>query len=151
MREFIIDVNVDIKPDQKEYPKYFFDDLRKATKIRLVIGGTDYRREIREKPALLALIADLQSSGNVRSVADAPIDAHQRVLIQRIVDAVGSCPSECDDHHIFALAHVSGCLNILTKETRMATCRDTIRNVVGHDTCPNIRVVRGEVAYRATP
>lgn len=32
MIEFIIDKNVDVEPDQKEYPKYFFDALNRLLK-----------------------------------------------------------------------------------------------------------------------
>ncbi|MDH5453630.1 MAG: hypothetical protein OEX14_09780 [Paracoccaceae bacterium] len=151
MKEFILDKNVDLEPTQKEYPKYFFDALRQSSRIRLVIGGTDYRREIKEKTSLLQLISDMITSGKVRSVDDSLVDERQKKLIDRILETMDGCPTECDDHHIFALSVVSGCCNVITKETRMATCRDKIRNVVGHDHCPNIRVVRNQSSYEATP
>lgn len=150
MKEFILDKNVDLKPGQEEYPKYFFDDLRRAASVRLVYGGTDYRREVKEKASLLSLISELISSGKVRSVSDNIVDAAQATLTAAIASKFDTCPTECDDHHIFALAHASGCLNVITKETRMATCRDKIRNVVGHDVCPSIRIVRNKIAYDDT-
>jgi hypothetical protein len=151
MKEFILDKNVDLKEGQKEYPKYFFDDLRKPAKVRLVMGGTDYRREVREKSSLLELISALMSSGKVRIVADLQVDNAQSLLAQKIVECVGECPDDCDDHHIFALALVSGCLNIITKDTRMASCRNQIRNPVGHDYCADVRIVSTEASYKDTP
>jgi hypothetical protein len=150
MKEFILDKNVDLDPSQKEYPKYFFDDLRKAKSVCLVIGGTKYRKEVKEKKSLLALFSELISSGLVRSVDDGKVDEKEASLIHRIITILDSCPQECDDHHIFALAQVSGCLNVITKETRMAACRDKIRNSIGHEHCPNIRVVRNEAGYNDT-
>ncbi|MFH5772701.1 hypothetical protein ACHFJ0_00540 [Paracoccus sp. NGMCC 1.201697] len=150
MKEFIIDKNVDVVSSNEEYPAYFFDDLKKSARVRIVLGGTNYKREVREKAALRELVSQLISANRVRSVSDATVDGHEQALRTRIIDICGSCPQECDDHHIFALAHVSGCRNILTKDRRMASCRDQIRNRVGHDFCPDIRLVMSEAAYRDT-
>lgn len=150
MKEFILDKNVDIDPSHQEYPKYFFDDLRKSPRVRLVVGGSGYKKEIKEKTSLLTLISELISAGKVRPVKDESVDSREKELQIRILGEFGLCPAECDDHHIFALAVVSGCMNIITKEKRMAVCRDKIRNRIGHNHCPDIRIIRTESAYRDT-
>lgn len=147
MKEFIIDKNVDIEPHQAEYPAYFFNALSAKGRAALVIGGSAYNAEIKAKTKLLLLINQLSAGGKVRRVPDAAVDAFQIDLVNRIKDLLGVCPAECDDHHIFALAMVGKCLNIITKETRMASCRDKIRGKVGHDYCPALKVIRTEAAF----
>lgn len=147
MKEFILDKNVDIESHQLEYPKYFFDALNSKGKAKLVIGGSTYLAEIKEKTKLLLLITQLIAGGKVRKVPDDQVDAFQAVLISRINEVLGACPSECDDHHIFALARVGNCMNVITKETRMASCRDKIRNKVGHDYCPSLKIIRNEASF----
>lgn len=147
MIEFILDKNVDIEPTQSEYPKYFFDALGSKGNAKLVVGGSTYNAEMKSKIKLLNLVNQLTAGGRVRKVDDAKVDKFQGDLISRISETLGACPSECDDHHIFALAMISNCLNVITKETRMATCRDKIRKHVGHDYCPALRVIRTEAAF----
>jgi len=147
MREFILDLNVDLKPHQKNYPSYFFEDLRKSGKVTIVIGGTTYRAEVRLKPSLLELIGQLISSGKVRTIPDQSVDEAQKKLEAKIEERFESCPRECDDPHIFALALVSGCMNVISRDARIASCRNQIRNVVGHDHCADVRVIQDQAAY----
>lgn len=149
MPEFILDKNVDLKSTQAEYPSYFFVDLMETRKASLVLGGSGYRAEVRDKFSLLRLILELEKAGQVRTVSDELVDEKEAQIKARIDSKLGACPTECDDHHIFALSAVSGCRNILTKETRMATCRNKIRNLVGHEYCPDIRVIRNENSYNS--
>ncbi len=149
MKEFILDKNVDIEPEQAEYPKYFFEALKSKGGVRLVVGGTVYKAEVKSKIKLLLLINALSDGGKVRRIDDVIVDQCQQALIERIAEMVGACPQECDDHHIFALAKASNCMNVITKEKRMATCRDKIRKHVGHDHCPSLKVIRTETAFNA--
>lgn len=142
-------MNIDVKPTNQNYPAYFFDDLRKS-KINLVVGGTEYKRELKKKVVLAEIISQLISANRVRRIPDEPVDQHEQALKNRIVAVIGSCPKECDDHHIMALSFVSGCNNILTQDRRMNICRNAIRNRVGHDYCPDIRTVMTEAAYNDT-
>ncbi|MDN3711716.1 hypothetical protein QWZ10_07470 [Paracoccus cavernae] len=150
MKEFIIDKNVDVNPLDAEHPKYFFDDLRKSKKIRIVSGGTNYKKEIISKKALRTLFAELLSAGKIRSVSNESVDRHETDLMSRIIEVMKSCPQECDDPHIVALAHVSGCLNIVTKDKRMSAWRDKVRKQIGHDYCPELRLIMTEAAYKDT-
>lgn len=147
MKEYIIDVNVDIEAHQAQYPKYFFDDLRKPKKVKIVIGGTDYIREIKGKTKLFELILTLISAQKIRRVDDTQVDLAQERLKRDILSAFESCPKECDDHHIFALSMVSGCINIITKDTRMASCRNSLRGRLPQDSFPGIRVISSAAAY----
>jgi hypothetical protein len=148
--EFIIDKNVDMDPKNAEYPAYFFADLARTSKMKLVVGGTNYKKEILGKEKLREFISQMESAGRVRPINSKLVDDHEKVIAERVLSCMGTCPSECDDHHIFALSHVSKCMNIVTKEKRMATCRDKIRGVIGHDICPDLRVIRNERSYRDT-
>lgn len=147
MKEFIIDKNIDGRSTEKNYPKYFFDDLRKPSKIRLVVGGTKYKEEVMAKESLRELINSMRTAGKVRSVSDQAVDLHHAKIAEQIGKNFDKCPKPCDDHHILALSQVSGCNNILSLDLRMAKCRDLIRNKVGHDCCPAVRVVSTEAAY----
>lgn len=147
MKELILDVNIEVKPTSEGYPKYFFDDLSKPNRIKLVIGGTKYKSELRKKPSLVSLIGELTSIGKIRSVPDAAVDLHEDKLETKIKVLVGNRPTECDDQHILALAHKSGCLNVLTNDIRMATCKTKIRKYLGHDLCPDIKVISTQKAY----
>lgn len=150
MKEFILDVNIELNKDNQNYPFYFFDHLR-SKRVQIVIGGTQYKNEVKSKIKLLMLINDLKDANQARKVDDGQVDDAQETLVQRIHQCIGECPQECDDHHIFALALVSGCLNILTNDHRMARCRGIIRNDVGHNYCPAIRIIPNQLAYDVTP
>lgn len=150
MKEFILDVNIELNNNNQNYPTYFFDHL-KSKQAQIVIGGTQYLNEVKSKVKLLMLINDLKDAKRAREVDDGQVDDAQRTLEQRIEDCFEVCPQECDDHHIFALASVSGCFNVLTNDRRMAVCRNIIRNEVGHRLCPAIRIVLNLQAYTATP
>ena len=151
MKEFIIDVNIPFSSSSPVYPSYFFSDLRKPGKIGVVIGGSKYSEEIKKHKLLLNLINQLLSAKRARKVNNEIVDEHQDRLVEKISEKFSSgCPGECDDLHIFALAHVGKCPNVLTNDTRMASCRDQIREVVGHSLCPQIRVISSKNAYNAT-
>lgn len=147
MPEFILDLNVNLKPHQQNYPRYFFEDLRKSGKVTIVFGGSTYRAEVKLKPSLLDLIGQLISSGQVRTIPDALVDEAQDRLEAKIDERFETCPQECDDPHIFALALVSGCSNIISRDARMATCRNKIRNVVGHDHCADLKIIQSQATY----
>lgn len=151
MKSFIIDKNVDVNPTDAQYPKYFFDDLRKSRKMRIVFGGTNYRKEVLSKRALMTLFSELISSNKISPIPDKDVDEHEVALIARIKEVMTTCPPECDDPHIVALAHVSGCVNIVTKDRRMSAWRGKVRNRIGHDYCPELRLIMTEAAYRDTP
>lgn len=150
MSDYIIDVNVDCNPENKNYPSYFFDDLYVGKRIRAVVGGSHYRRELVKKAALRQVINQLASAGRVRVASDAKVDAHQNLLEVAVLKCSERVPSQCDDFHIFALAHVSGCTNVITNDRRIAVCRSKIRAAVGHGLCPAVRVITNKVSYIRT-
>lgn len=147
MKEFILDLNIELDSKNAGYPKYFFDELKYSRKIRLVIGGSGYTQEVKEKNKLLALLNELSSSGKIRKVESSTVDTAEKRLRTAIVEKLKVCPKECDDHHIFALSIVSGCKNIITKDNRMAVCRNKTRAAVGHDICPDLRIIKNKSAY----
>lgn len=149
MKEFILDVNFTFKAEKEGYPKYLVDDLHsKTTAVGLVRGGTKYEDEVRRNLKLVKLFNEISKAGKVRRIDSIAVDAAETQLRDRVVEKVGSCPPECDDHHIFALARVSGCLDVVTNDSRMSECRDLIRNLVGHAYCPPIRIIQTEAIYR---
>jgi len=150
MLEFILDVNVDCKPKSEGYPKYLFDDLRSAKRVRLVLGGTKYRDEVKKKKGMVELFSEFYRSGKVRACDDASVNKKEAEINKKIVEKLRVCPSECDDQHILAMSLVSNCRNVVTKDMRMAACRDKIRGKVGHEFCPDIRLVTTEKIYRET-
>lgn len=149
MRQFILDVNVPVVSTHDGYPEYFFKDLVNKGAIKLVVGGTNYRKEVKVNGKLVELFGQLISAGRVLSVNDDAVDSAEATLMKKIVEVCDTCPSECDDPHIFALALVSNCPNVITNDHRIASCRNKIRSKVGHDVCANVKVIASEAAYKA--
>lgn len=150
MANYILDTCVDIDPSHENYPRYFFDDLLGSTRVRLVFGGTKALNEAKTKAKLLELLNNLRDRNQVITFRRDLVDEAEQRLSDRITEVIGDAPRECDDLHIFALAKVSGCLSVISRDNRMATCRRKIRNTVGHDYCPDISVIQNERAYRRT-
>ncbi|MEM5477137.1 hypothetical protein [Pacificibacter sp. AS14] len=150
MPDYILDTCVDINPKYANYPKYFFEDLWKNMNINLVTGGTVNLSEIKKKEKLRELINEFKTRNQVIEIDNTRVDDAENRLKSRVEQKCESCPEECDDLHIFALAKISGCLNVITRDNRIALCRKKIRDEVGHDYCPNIRVIQNEGAYKDT-
>ena len=150
MPEYILDTCVDIDPSHANYPSYFFKDLLSNTRVKLVIGGTRALDEVKVKVKLIELLNNLRDRNQVIEASRDLVDEAERRLSDRINEVIGSIPRECDDLHIFALANVSGCLLVISRDNRMARCRNNIRNRVGHEHCPDIAVIQNEAAYKRT-
>lgn len=150
MPEYILDTCVDIDPTHANYPNYFFKDLLSNTRVKLVIGGTKALNEAKAKAKLIDLLNNLSDRNQVIVVCRERVDEAEVLLTNRIQETIGDTPPECDDLHIFALANVSGCLLVISRDNRMATCRNNIRNRVGHAYCPDVSVIQNEAAYKRT-
>ena len=150
MPEYILDTCVDIEPKHDNYPAYFFKDLLSSRRVKLVIGGTKALSEAKEKVKLMELLNNLRDRNQVIFAPQQKVDEAEEQLASRISEVIGKTPRECDDLHVFALACVSGCLFVISRDNRMATCRNKIRNRVGHDYCPDISVIQNEAAYKKT-
>ncbi|SHG59517.1 hypothetical protein [Cognatishimia maritima] len=150
MPEYILDTCVDIDPKHANYPAYFFKDLLSNTRVKLVIGGTKALEEAKAKTKLTELLNNLRDRNQVIVVCQEKVDDAEKQLNDRIQTIIGDVPPECDDLHIFALANVSGCLLVISRDNRMATCRNNIRNYVGHAYCPDISVIQNEASYKKT-
>ena len=150
MPNYILDTCVDIDPTHANYPRYFFIDLQSNIRVKLVFGGSKFQTEARSKLKLRELLNNLKDRNQLIIVSDEHVDQAEEVLEARIRKLIGSVPMECDDLHIFALAKTSGCLLVVSRDARMATCRNKIRNVVGHEHCPDIKVIQNETAYKQT-
>lgn len=150
MPDYILDTCVDIDPKHANYPAYFFRDLNSNIRVRIVVGGTKVSREIGNKTKLRDLLNNLKDRNQVVQICSDKVDASEESLSERIAKTIGNSPQECDDLHIFALALVSGCLNVISRDNRMAICRGKIRNTIGHDHCANIKVLQNEEAYKRT-
>ena len=148
MVEFILDVNIPLKTSSSNYPSYLFDDLLLANGPTLVVGGTTYAKELKRKPRLLKLLGELKKSKKVRHEEDSRVDAAESLLREEIINAFDQCPNECDDHHIFALSLVSRCKNIVTEDSRIATCRDKVRKKLDNKVCPKVSLIQSEKTYR---
>lgn len=150
MPDYILDTCVDIDPSHANYPRYFFQDLLSNTRVKLVIGGTKALDEAKAKAKLMDLLNNLRDRDQVIEFSRDRVDEAEQQLSDRINEVIGSRPRECDDLHIFALANVSGCLLVISRDNRMASCRNNIRNRVGHEYCPDISVIQNEAAYKRT-
>lgn len=150
MPDYILDTCVDIEPTHENYPAYFFRDLLKNIKVRVVVGGSAGSAEINKKSKLRELLNNLKDRNQVVQADNASVDASAEALANRIQQVIGDCPRECDDLHIFALSKVSGCLLVISRDNRMAICRNKIRNAIGHDHCPDLKVIQTEAAYKRT-
>lgn len=151
MKEYILDVNVDIGADKINHPSYFFNDLKDFQKrIRLVYGGSTYHDEVTKKDKLRDFISDMLSCGKVRKISNEKVDEAEQILTNKISQKFKVCPKECDDPHIFALSLVSGCNTVISNDKRMATCRGKIRPEVGHQYCPDLKIICNEKSYKQT-
>lgn len=150
MPDYILDTCVDIDPKHANYPAYFFKDLLSNSRVRLVIGGTKALNEAKAKAKLRELLNNLSDRNQIIEVCRKRVDEAEERLSNRIEEVIGNIPRECDDLHVFALANVSGCLLVISRDNRMATCRNNIRNRVGHEFCPSITVIQNEAAYKLT-
>lgn len=148
MPDFIVDNCVDLNPAHENYPSYFFDDLKNDKRFRIVLGGTRVKAELKGKEDFLTLLNNLKINGQVVTVLDSLVDEAEENLEYKIRDVIGDVPRECDDLHIFALAKVSNCEKVISRDHRMATCRNRIRQGVGHDACPDLKVISSESTYR---
>lgn len=149
MPKFIVDTCSDVVDGQKKYLSQFFKDVWALNGYEVVVGGSKMRREIFAKEGLLRLITDLSKAGRVANLDNEKIDARESEIKQKILERVGNIPKECDDTHIFALALLSECKNVITQEKRMSKCIGLIRAKVGHDHCPQLRLIRSESTYVA--
>ncbi|MBW4973314.1 hypothetical protein KZZ08_06785 [Roseovarius mucosus] len=150
MPKYILDTCVDIEPTQSNFPKYFFADLHANTRVKLVFGGTTAINEVRKKAKLRELLNNLRDRNQLITVCTEKVDTAEATIEERIKDIIGQTPPECDDLHVFALAKVSGCLNVITRDNRMAACRKNIRSRIGHEYCPDIIVIQNENVYKRT-
>lgn len=150
MPDYILDTCVDIEPRHANYPAYFFKDLHSNARVRLVIGGTKALDEAKSKTKLLDLLNTLRDRNQLVRVSTETVDKAEERLASRINRVIGEAPRECDDLHVFALAYVSGCLHVISRDSRMATCRNKIRAHVGHNYCPDICIIQNETAYNRT-
>lgn len=150
MPDYILDTCVDIEPSDQNYPKYFFNDLLYNINVRVVVGGSTGKAEIDRKSNLRDLLNDLKDRNQVVEAENTAVDASEKALAERIKNIMGDCPRECDDLHIFALSQVSGCQLVISRDNRMAVCRKKIRNNIGHNHCPDLKVIQTEKAYKKT-
>lgn len=112
-----------------------------------MIGGTKAMHEVTRKEKLRRLLNELKTRGQLIVKDRALVDAKEKELENRIKEIIGESPQECDDLHIFALSKVSGCLLVISRDNRMAICRAKIRNNVGHEYCPSIKVIQNQNVY----
>lgn len=147
MPSFILDTCTDVIEGQKEHISQFFRDIERLNGYYLVTGGKKMKSEIIRKEALLNLINRLRSVGRVESFCDELVDAKQDEIELRLEKKLYCIPSECDDLHLLSLSLVSDCTNIVSKDTRLRRCVDAIRESVGHDYCPSIRLIQSEKTY----
>jgi hypothetical protein len=150
MPDYILDTCVDIESSHQNYPEYFFCDLLNNIRVRVVVGGSTGKAEIDRKSKLRELLNNLKDRNQVVEAENTAVDASENALAERIKKIMGDCPRECDDLHIFALSQVSGCLLVISRDNRMAVCRKKIRNIIGHNYCPDLKVIQTETAYRRT-
>ncbi len=148
MTSFIIDLNVPIGRGKEGYPDYFFDEMNSSNKHHVFYGGKKYMEEVRKKEILQRLLKNWSDSKKATRVNSADVDTFELKIHERITSICGSCPSECDDIHIIALAAISKCENILTYDKRMSRCKDLVRHRVGHRYFPNLKFVKSEATFR---
>lgn len=150
MPDYILDTCVDIDPKHENYPAYFFRDLNKNIRVRVVVGGSKMSSEVSKKGKLRDLLNNLKDRNQVVQICAEQVDTSEIKLASRIAETLGDTPRECDDLHVFALARVSGCLFVISRDNRMAVCRGKIRNTVGHEHCADIKVIQNQAAYKDT-
>lgn len=148
MVEFIIDVNFSFNPEKQDYPNFVVNDLLSGKNVSLVRGGTKYDHEVRKKSKLVELFNSLSRVGKVRRLSNEQVDQLEEKILERMAEKLNGKPKSCDDPHIFALSLISGCRRVISKDHRMAECRDKIRGAVGHDYCPDVSVICTEQVYK---
>ena len=81
---------------------------------KIVVGGTKMRTELYVQPIKRdsGLIKELRRAGAIVEADDAAVDSASEILRRR-----GSCRS--DDHHIIALAQISGARLLYTNEPKL--------------------------------
>ena len=144
---FVVDTCADTVEGQKRYLAAFFKDVFKLNGYLVVVGGTRQWTEIKRKETLNTLINRLRDSGRLMVLRQNEVDERERLLTARARERLGIIPTCCDDFHILAVCLLSDCRNVITGEQRLRDCVDEIRNVVGHDYCPQVRLIRDENTY----
>lgn len=144
---FVVDTSADAEEGQKRYIATFFRDVRSLNGYRVVVGGTKMDREIKRKDSLFRVIKNLRDVGRLTTIDRYVVDTKSEQIESRVLQKLGVIPASCDDFHIFAICIISGCQNIITSEQRIRDCVELIRAVVGHDYCPQVRLIRDEVTY----
>jgi hypothetical protein len=149
MARFILDTCADVVEGQKEYITQFFRDVLELQDYKVVLGGTKMKDEIKSKATLLMVLNQLNSKKKIVRISDIDVDAKAAEIKSTTESQFDKIPQPCDDFHILGLASVSGCCNIVTKDTRMGKCVSQIRPVIGHGNCPTVRLIINEKVYRA--
>jgi hypothetical protein len=147
MPAFIVDTCTDTIDGQKGYISAFFRDVKSLNGFNIVIGGTKMETEIKGKLALFSLVSQLKKAGRVIVLNGDSVDQKAVAISERVVDKLGAIPPSCDDFHLLAVSLISGCRNLITSEQRLRECIDSIRDGVGHQFCPKIRLIRDEQTY----
>ena len=150
MAGFIVDLNIPVREGSCGYPSWFFRDMNGTSKHHVFYGGSSYMHELSKKEVLQRILRDWVTVKKASRVDRESVDEFEARLRERVIQKLQSCPRECNDLHIIALSAVAKCNNILTNDNGIALCKSKIRDLVGHNYCPNIKLVKSENVYRDT-
>jgi hypothetical protein len=81
-------------------------------KGKIVIGGTTYRKELRDAPSYLRVIGQFSTVGKVAAISDYEVDEYEK----RVSDILHN--PKCDDPHLIAIIAISGCRLICTNDSK---------------------------------
>ncbi len=144
---FVVDVNSDLDPGQENYNGEFFRDLISVKSHRVVIGGTKMADEIKRKRPLMRLINQLSSAGKLDVLPRCDVDSLEVRIANEIIEKFGSCPSECDDQHIFAVCIIGNVFYIIGRDVRIKSCYRKVSGCVSSRYVPRVRVITSASVY----
>jgi hypothetical protein len=148
MVKFIVDANVDLSADGKNHIRGFFEDMPSRSDYVVVVGGAEMKREYAGKSAFKSLLIEWGRSGRVKRIPAEEVDSLDEEIELDLVKCFGSCPSECDDHHIFAFRAVSGTRFVVGGDNRMRKCWSKANSQISSKKMPKLTLVKTERIYK---
>jgi hypothetical protein len=83
----------------------------KSNRIKIVYGGTKYKKELSKMLKFLPLMADWERAGKIHKVDDERVDALESQIIQQTANN-----KKCNDQAIIAIVIISHCRLVCSKD-----------------------------------
>ncbi len=79
---------------------------------KIIMGGSTYKKELRDSGSYLRLIRNLSTANKVFYSNDKEVDDYEEMIIEKINDP------RCDDAHLIAILAISKCFLLCTNDMR---------------------------------